>query len=178
MICLSYADCKEWLARVGVGVDENRNLLFPRLQASIMTTMPKSALAMSHFSCSLCEWLGASRERLLWLSNWNTDLGHQLQLFEAVRYAAGEARPVIDAPGHLFRCDAGRENAAVASLMFLIMAFNWEGYLVSENGSDFVFLGDEHIVFGSGDVARMNQIAQLIGPFKLEIIEDAKQAWR
>ena len=71
-----------------------------------------------------------------------------------------------------------QENAVLAGLMFLIMTFNWEGYLVPQNRDEFVYLGDEHIVFSSADAGKMKDVEGFVSTFHLEVINDIREAWK
>ena len=65
----------------------------------------------------------------------------------------------------------------MAGLIFLVMSFNWEGYLMSENDDEFLYIGDQHLVFSSADACRMKEAADLVSTFQLKIIKDIREAW-
>ena len=58
------------------------------------------------------------------------------------------------------------------------MAFNWEGYIVAQNHKDYIYLGDEHIVFSGANSEKTEEVSKLINDYKLEIIKDIKDAWK
>jgi hypothetical protein len=114
---------------------------------------------------------------MLWVSNWETEPPEPLVLFEKVRAGCGERRTLIDAPGHLFEASDLHDGAVLTGLSLLVFAFGWEGYIVSEQQSEFVFFGDEHIVFSSVDANKMNEIPDLLKSFDLKIIQKVQEAW-
>ena len=178
MKCLTYDESQKWLASMGVRIDENRNLWFSKEQEKIMSTMPKRALTLNFFSARLTDWLPVDFSRMLWLSSWETYPPDQFILFGKTRLGCGESRTPIEAPGHLFESSTEEEKAIMTGLIFLIMAFNWEGYIVAKNHNDYIYLGDEHIVFSSADGNKMAEASKLITDHKLEIIKDVKEAWK
>src|SRR5256885_17212857 len=119
MKCLTYDESQKWLALKNVRIDENRNLWFAREQERIMMTTPKRALAMHCFSEQLTDWIPSGSNCMFWLSNWSTDPPNQLALFELVRFACGEPRHIIDAPGHLFDLKAEQSTTGITGLLLL-----------------------------------------------------------
>jgi hypothetical protein len=61
--------------------------------------------------------------------------------------------------------------------MFVIMAFNWECYVVTGNG-DYLYLGDQFIVFSTVVDEKFEETSKLITDFDLEIIKDITDAWK
>jgi hypothetical protein len=178
MKCFTYDESQKWLASMHVRIDENRNLWFSSEQEKIMTTMPRGAAALNRLSAELAQWLSCHSSRMLWLSNWQTDPAHPLILFEKIRIGCGELRHIIEAPGHLFEESNENESAILTGLMFLIMAFDWEAYVVTQNHGEFVYLGDEHIVYSSADGEKMKEVSSLNATFGLKKIEDIREAWK
>ncbi|MDB6016088.1 MAG: hypothetical protein JWR19_577 [Pedosphaera sp.] len=177
MKCFTYDESERWLASMGVRIDGNRNLLFPNEQEKIMTNMPKGASALKRLSADLAHWFACDSSCMVWFSNWDTEPRHPLVLFEKMRMGCGEPRHIIDAPGHLFEELTEEENALLTGVIFLIMVFNWEGYIVCQNRHEFIYLGDEHIVISSADSEKMREILGTVTSFKLKVITDIRQAW-
>jgi hypothetical protein len=178
MKCLTFEESQNWFSSSGVRIDENRNLRFRREHERIMTTMPKGASALSHLSTRLADWIAGDAGRILWLSNWETYPAERLIQFETMRLGCGEPRHIIDSPGHLFEQSTEQENAVLAGLIFLIMTFNWEGYIVPQNQDEFVYLGDEYIVFSSGTTAKFKEVTDIVSTFHLKLIEEVMEAWK
>jgi hypothetical protein len=84
---------------------------------------------------------------------------------------------MIEAPGHSFTQPNQGEIAVLGGLMFLVMAYSWEAYLVARKNREFVFLGDEHIVFCSSDSDRMQEVAEFREAFRLKKIKCITEAW-
>ena len=177
MKCLTFSESEAWLAPIGVTIDGNRNLLPDGPISSVMTTMPKSALPLSRLAQRIVYWVPHDIELLLWVSNWETEPYEPLVVFETLRRACGEFRPMIEAPGHSFTQPNQGEIAVLGGLMFLVMAYSWEAYLVARKNREFVFLGDEHIVFCSSDSDRMQEVAEFREAFRLKKIKCITEAW-
>lgn len=178
MKCLTYSESKDWLASIGVQIDGNRDIMYPIRPKNLMTTMPKSTLKLMGFSAQLAKWSSCNVSRMLWLSNWETHPPYKFSFFKQIRLGLGESRTPIEAPGHFFENSSEEEEATIIGLMFVIMAFNWECYVVSGANGDYVYLGDQFIVFSSADDDKLKETSKLIVDFNLEVITDIKNAWK
>jgi len=65
----------------------------------------------------------------------------------------------------------------MGGLIFLILTFEWHGYLISEGHSDHIYLGDAFIVFKSESDEKLNEARALLAQFKLKIIDRMEDAW-
>lgn len=178
MKCLTYGESQKWLAAIDVQIDGNRNLLLPIRPENVMTTMPQKAFALNFFSARLTDWFTPNSSRMIWLSNWETYPSDQFILFQKFRLGCGETRTPIEAPGHLFENSTEEENAIFTAFVFFVMAFNWQAYIVAKNHNDYIYLGDEYIVFSSTDEEKLKQVSELRSNWKLEIIKEIKEAWK
>jgi hypothetical protein len=176
MKCLTSDESQGWLTLMDVQIDGNRNLLLPIRPENVMTTMPSRIDNLNFFSARLVDWMPNDGRRLVWLSDWNT-FPNQYIPFLKFRLGCGEARPPIEAPGHLFEISNEEEDAIMAGILFFVMAFNWAAYIVSENRKDYIYLGDEHIVFSGADADRTRMAHELINDYKLKVIKDIREAW-
>jgi hypothetical protein len=158
-----------------VQIDTYRNLVFRNDQSRIMLTIPKTAPALNWFAADLGDWLLSDFDRLFWLSNWDTQPPYPALFFEEIRKGHGEMRHIIDAPGHII--SVSDESALMKGLMFLTMAFRWQGYLVCQGGDDYVYLGDQCVVCSSQKATKMQDVASIVEKFGLRIISDIREAW-
>jgi len=175
MKCLTYSESENWLGSKGIQIDGYRNLVFSKKHKQVILTLPKNALALSYFSAQLINWIPSHPNRMLWLSNWETDPPDQIVLFETIRLGCGESRPTIEVPGHLFDDATAQQNAILTGLSFIVLAFNWQGYLVGH--SDYIYLGDEFVRFGVASEERLASVFSLAEEFKLKVVKDIKEAW-
>ena len=178
MKCLTYEETRIWLDSFSVKIGEHRHLSFASFQNRLMVTLPREAHRLQSLSSCLNDWLPNNHSRLLWLSNWETDPPEQIVLFEKVRLGCGESRHVIDAPAHLFEAPILQERVVLSGLVFLILALNWEGYLVADSCNDHVYLGDECLSFFSADDKKLKVATDMVQSFGLKVITDIKEAWR
>lgn len=178
MKCLTHEESKSWLAQLSISIDPNRNLVFPSEQSDqLMMTMPKSAPASNWFSAELCDWVVGTGDCMLWLSNWDTNPPYPSNFFEQIRKISGEVRHLIESPGHIFDPASEGERDILKGSMFLVMAFRWEGYVVSQDYNQFVYLGDQCVVCSSSNPEKMKQIPSILTTFGLRAIENIREAW-
>jgi hypothetical protein len=174
----TYEESRTWLEKQGARIDGNRNVWFGENRPRIMATAPTRISALKHFSSRVIAWVSSQTARMFWVSNWETEPPEPLVLFEKVREGCGERRPLIEAPGHVFEDSNLQDDEILTGLSLLVLAFGWEGYLVSERQSQFVFFGDEHIVFSSVAGNEMDEVPDLLKSFDLRIIQNVEEAWR
>ncbi len=175
MRCLTFDESKNWLTNNHVQIDSTRNLIFCNDQKRIMMTMPKTAAALNWFASELGDWLLSDFDRMFWLSNWDTQPPYPALFFEEIRKGHGEMRHIIDTPGHII--SVSDETALMKGLMFLTMAFRWEGYLVCQGGEGYVYLGDQCVVCFSQNSAKLDDVAVIVEKFGLRVISDIREAW-
>ena len=124
--------------------------------------MPNGHLELAYFSNALLRWFPNSRERGLWLKNWNTYPIEPYKFFEQVRRGLGENRNIIEAPFHVIAPTPytdyeartphqADEEASVSGLMLLAMCFDWEFYLLARDCSDYVFVSDNTVLYSTSD---------------------------
>ncbi|HEX3624144.1 MAG TPA: hypothetical protein VH280_01835 [Verrucomicrobiae bacterium] len=177
MKCLTTQESENWLSSINVHIDGTNNLLLSKRPGELMSTMPKRADNLIYFSARLTDLLPGDSSRIIWLSDWN-NFPFQVIPFEKIRAGCGESRPIFDAQGHLFESATEEENGILAGLIFLIMAFNWSAYVVVRESADYVYLGDEYIIFSSSNGKQTEEASKLMKDFKLELITDVKDAWK
>jgi hypothetical protein len=184
MKCLTYVESEEWLAASAVKITEHRQLAFPtekrKARRTLIVSLPKEPLRIGLFSDQLMDWLPNGCGRMLWLSTWRTYPPNQPILFKTVRRGCGESRHIIDAPGHLFELSAYngyenrtprdvQENAILAGFVLLMICFDWEGYIVTQNHDDYILLGDAYIEFFSTSGEKVKEASSLAEKFHLEL---------
>ena len=143
----------------------------------MIMTLPKKVSALAYFSARLNGWLSDGSERLLWLSSWETEPPQPLLFFEEIRKGSGDSRHIIDAPGHLLETPNSTEAALLTGLIFLVIGFGWEAYIVPQELADFVYLGDEHVVCSSARPEKMRELSEMVAAFGLRTINDIREAW-
>jgi hypothetical protein len=162
---------------MGVKINEAGHLDLPVRPSSIMVTMPKTAPKLLFFSARLTEWLQGDSPRLLLLSDWNT-FDFQVVPFTKMRIGCGETRTLAEAPGHLFDTLGEEEAAVMSGLIFSILAFDWYAYAVGRNRVDFIYLGDEYLIFSSVEQKKLDEARELIETYNLNVIQSNREAWK
>ncbi|HVY68593.1 MAG TPA: hypothetical protein VHH73_01610 [Verrucomicrobiae bacterium] len=143
----------------------------------MMTTMPHKATVLMALASALVEWLPADAESLLWISNWQAEQIESFTLFHAARRGHAEPRALMEAPGHLVDLNSQTDRQIAAGLIFLVMAFGWEGYFASKQRGGFIYFGDEHLVFTTRNARQLRQVTDYVAQFHLQLIDDIRQAW-
>jgi hypothetical protein len=83
----------------------------------------------------------AHQASLFWVTQWSVwSSGEHLPLALALRRAAADARPLHEAPGHLFR--PGEDDLGV-SFFALALLFLWDAWLLSESGELAIFVSHD-----------------------------------
>ena len=101
---------------------------------------------------------------LLWLGAWDVwpSSGH-MPLFERLRQAFGESRPVDEAPGLLVSPSEADDGISV---LLLALLFVWDCHVVSGTGTDAVFVShDEYGWFGTRDSARLSRAVETLAAY-------------
>jgi hypothetical protein len=181
MKSLSAVECQEWFSRFGVTIIGNHDLSFDNDvkgdRRTALGEVPKDPVRLAYFAAALISWLPRGRERMLWLKNWHTYPSDHMTFFEIVRAGCGEARHIKQAPGHIFESTAyddyerrtrrdEEEEAIMSGLVVLIMCFDWETYLLAQNCDDYVYVGDNHVLFSSKNQRRIDEASELMRRFQ------------
>src|SRR5260370_27035278 len=157
MKCLTYAESEAWFASFGVKIIENRHLSFPvrarKERRMLITDFQIDAPRLIYFLDQLVDWLPNGRERMLWLTSWETYPVNQTIFFERVRRGCNENRHIIETPGHLFESSTHdredydnrtayehEENAIMAGLLLLVVCFNLVAGLVAQGRERYVMI--------------------------------------
>lgn len=177
MKCLTRDESQKWLEPLKVTINSNWELMFPSEQQKVMMTFPKEAPALNFFSARLGRWLTRGSDRLLWLSHWDTCPRYPMHFFEAIRSRGGEQRHIIEAPGHVFTALDRSETALMSGLMFLVLSFRWEAFIVSQNPAEFVYLGDQCVICSSPIPQKMKRVEAIMTTFGVRAIQDIREAW-
>jgi hypothetical protein len=167
MKCLTYRESENWFASLDVRIDENRFLSLQRRSTDLKTTIPQKSLSLIYFADRIANWFSADTEVMIWPSHWEIYPPGPLDLFERVRRSEGETRSLVDAPGHIINKLLKQETDVAVELIFLIMAFNWTGYIAGKDSHDYCCLGDEFILISSKTEDRLWAAAELVKVFKL-----------
>jgi hypothetical protein len=78
---------------------------------------------------------------LVWFANWSVwPSGQRMHVFERFRISYGEARLLIDSPGHIF--DQSEMGDAI-SFVTLAVLFLWDCYVVTPERSKLVFFSHD-----------------------------------
>jgi hypothetical protein len=86
-----------------------------------------------------------------------------MPLFERLRQAFGESRPVDEAPGLLVSPSEADDGISV---LLLALLFVWDCHVVSGTGTDAVFVShDEYGWFGTRDSARLSRAVETLAAY-------------
>ncbi len=177
MKCLTAIESRTWLQSFGIDVlgdlDSGMHNLplgirekaaAPRQE--VFCLVPQETGPAEAFAAQIVEWVPEGGEQLFLLTHWMTEPDRRASLFESVRQSWGENRSLAGAPGLSYSTESDR--ALICELVFLSLCYTWEGYIVSANCHDFIFLGDAFVKFSSADAARIDEAKSIMELFKLE----------
>lgn len=120
-------------------------------------------------------WLPTGRRRVLWIAHVEAVATTMEPVVEAVRRGLGAARPIDDVPGMLF--DAVPDGAddpvmlpaaaadalsLLAGLLVLVMAGEWDAWLLAEGSADRVEFWEGFILPSSAGPKRLHQAESLL----------------
>jgi hypothetical protein len=151
MQVLSDSECASWLSTHGYEFqDVNRAeglegyICLPASHYRSVFKMPVSADARTQLFLSrrLAQWIQSS-DVMLWITSWAVYTPEEMDVFVDLRQGFGEQRRLVDAPGHLFHTGDAEELRHTASILLLMMAFNWEGFVVSSDAQSILWMADE-----------------------------------
>jgi hypothetical protein len=172
MRCLAVDDAATLLEKSGFSVSDS-GLLYPdktlwKTQTRVDGRPPNNATTLPYFVNDLNRWLPNSAGRVLWMSDWDNNFLSTFEASMAVRRAAGEARPILQARGHYFAPFPYHEQDQVeiseaqnaktgllVGLVILVMCAAWSGYLVTEDCEDWIKLWEGNLFFYSHDAEKV-----------------------
>jgi hypothetical protein len=175
MKCFSRQQCETLLRISDVAIAANDDLILAKLRHRITVDVPSRPLNLARFAARLVEWLPDGLQRVLWLSVWQSYPAQAAVLFEKIRNGCGETRPLGEAPCHVFEKFVGdsdifyneAESAILGGLVFLMLTFDWSGYVLSIDNEAHVFLTDGSVVFCTSDKAKLAEVSAVVGEFDL-----------
>jgi len=151
MQVLSESECANWLSSHGytfknvVGLEGQEGYVsLPASHYRSVFKMPVSTDARTQLFLSrhLAEWIQSS-DVLLWVTSWALYTPEEMKMFLDFRQSFGEQRRLIDAPGHLFQNGDADDVRHTTSLLLYMMAFNWEGFVLSHDAQSIIWMADE-----------------------------------
>ena len=121
--------------------------------------MPASANARTQLFLSrrLAQWI-QNRDILLWVTSWAQYTPEEMEMFSDFRQGFGEQRHLIDAPGHLFTNGDAGDLRHITSILLFIMAFNWEGFVLSGDTRSIIWMADEMLETSTTDKVKDSQL--------------------
>ncbi len=159
---LSKPEAELWLSQLGIVIDENRDLVLAhpwknRGATSHISRNPSSIVAAVR---AVMGWIISDRELLLWVKNWETHTPETLAFYESIRSEGTDAL-LIEAPGQLIhpaaQVSGGPDpKVRIFGLLYLIMSFDWDAYLVAADGNC-IYMSDEFISIFSPATLRLQE---------------------
>lgn len=174
---LTYSESQAWLSSTQIRIDSNNSLTLTRRGGDIMVALPNKPTPLLYLAAQLASWFEWDYETLIWFSNWADQTPEQLAIFNKMRLGCGEGRALEDSPGYVFNINDIKEREITGGIIFLVLVFNWECYIVSQSKEDYIYIGDQYILFSTRNEKKKTATIELARRFKLRLINDAKEAW-
>ncbi len=173
MKCFSRQQCEDLFHRSGVTIADDGDLNFAKVGYRVAVDLPSAPLQIARFAARLAQWLPDGHYRALWPSVWSAYPAQAVVLFEKIRNGCGETRPLGQAPCHLFEKFVGdsddfykeEESAILSGLVFLMLTFDWSGYVLSVDHQAHVLLRDNGIVFCTSDNGKLVEASAMAREF-------------
>ena len=172
MKVLTDVQCQTWFATHGVKFLSDEHLSLPSeglVRHFPIPTQSRTQLVLSH---KLAQWLDFP-ESLLWMSVWTAYEPDEMELFLRFRRQYdSERHSLINARGHLFDQKNDQEVDTMAEVVLFMMAFNWEGYLISSDLQCVIWMADEIIQTVVQDREKDLEMLKLFTGLAIEQIAD------
>lgn len=168
MKCLTEEELHILLEKQSASLIDNRQISFAKSNQHLMVSMPEKTIPLNYFSVCLVDWFSESAEGVIYLSGWGqSGVSHPTILFEKLRSAYRETRPIIEAPAHLFDLSNQQEKAVMAGMIFLVMANDWDAYCFARSKNDYVYMGDEFVLFSTDNSDKIKEALETTQGFNL-----------
>jgi hypothetical protein len=172
MKCINILEAQALIEITGLEIHERRQLKpRERNRKCLTVSLPEKATILntfaSHLAAYLFGWNPQAPDGILWLSNWDTYPPYHMEFLDKVRSAYGETRPIIEAPVHVFDLLDSKEYSVMTQIIFLVMAYNWEGYLLTTTINDYIYMTDELVILSCTTDERFKEAMTLAETFKL-----------
>jgi len=157
MQCFTPNECSEWLRQ--------RNILeTPKRPPHLQFGLPTEAGRVIALIRSLFLAFGDFPGGLLVFTDWALYRPDEMALIDSLRHAHGEARPLIEAPGHVFTAS---EVAEAIGQSYLPIIFAWSAYMYLASGMATVYFWEGELVdfwtSDSGFAKKVEDVAEQYG---------------
>jgi hypothetical protein len=145
------------------------------LQRRVGASPPDDIRGLQRFLEAINVWLPSDRARVLWLDHFETGMTGDDAFLLALRRGFGEARTLIEAPGHYFEAQPWREQdqqlvtpAHAAALSVLVgvastlLLTSSDGWLIAEGCADRIEFWEGNIFFHASDKRRLSEAKTLL----------------
>lgn len=179
---LSSKDLETYFPNYGLYVSklpwENDNLRFSKApkQQIVSWEITKNHMFMID---ALIKWIPTNKDRLVWVDSWEHNGLRLSELFFCFRNSMGESSSIEDVPGVYFsNCDFNSEFqcelygnnlktvSILANLIFIMLEESWNGWLLSSESTDRIFIYEQIIEFHSDDMAQIEKANEIIKYWK------------
>ncbi len=177
---MTYDEAEIWLRASNVQLSLDLGREFPQLAKTdlhnVMVPLPSTPTKVAYFALRVIEWLPVERTRLLWLTKWHQYPLLQRLFFETVRRSCGIADSISLSPGLLvgpnqdqtFEVEySSPQHSILGGLLLLMLSYDWQGFIVAQDCSDQIIIGDENIYFCSNDRDRISAAVELAKQYQL-----------
>lgn len=189
MKLLTTAETRNWLQPSGLSLRERPAITIETSTpdaARLLVDAPKASTALISFAGRILQWMPTDYERLLLISDWETYPAAGFALLHRIRWGSGDPRTLIDAPAHVFDAFHGdndafyrdEETGLLIGLIFLVLSFDFGGFLCARETRDSVYLGDEFAIFSSVHEARLKEVGEIAKTQGLRTSADLVPGWR
>lgn len=139
-----------------------------------VAAQPPNGAVAPYFAQALTRWMPTGRRLILAITRVETGTATVEPLVLAARRGLGEARAIAEAPAMLFEAAAERgkmlaDAPLLAGFLLLVMAGEWDGWLLAEGAADRIEFWQGHVMFYSGERARLKRARRLVLEYECRI---------
>ena len=159
---LSFRECVQWCDSRGFALDEREHPARPPGRYMKLFEVPTLSRGRLELARALVDW-AEPRVSLLWVTDWPLHVEDEMSLFLELRRDANSLI-LLAAPGLMFS-EAGEDQTRLVHFVYLILAFNWEGFLLHGDRSSYIWLADEVIEVVSNDTQRLAGLQEILAGY-------------
>jgi hypothetical protein len=166
MKCLAPNECSDWLRERGIvespyGQDTAPDVLCLQFEP------PEKPSELTAFTRALFDSFGEFPGALVVFTDWELYHPDEMAVFESLRRSHGDRRPLIDAPGHLFKSE---ERAEAIAHIYLAVLFGWTAYLyLSSRATTVLFWEGDLVDVWAGDERLLQAVRGTVETYELRV---------
>ncbi len=165
MKCLTDKECSEWLAKRGLTKDPYQaHKAAPPFYKQFR--LPPHFGRMNAVFRAIVWNAEPFADALVHVTDWELYRPDEMEIVSRVITACGEAKPLVETPGHLF---TGSERELIVGFIALVTGYTWSVYVYFDHGLTALSWEGELMDVWSVDQSRCAKICAAMQELKIEV---------